>query len=234
MGADQLIPAGVQQFDALCGWVLEHATPTAVVLDVGAGDGDMDYPARLRPHVARIVGIDPSAGIWENDLVDERHQRTLEDHAVASADAYDLAVASYVLEHIEQPDTFLRALHDCLAPGGSAFLITPHLFHYFGLSAYTATRLHVDEWLLRRVRDEATVHDHHFRLQYKLNSRGRMRRAARAAGFSDVEFRLLDEPGIYQPYFPERLRQLPVMWSRAVHRFNAGSLSGTLLIRLQR
>jgi SAM-dependent methyltransferase len=234
MGADQLIPAGIQQFDALCSWVLEHATPDAVVLDVGAGDGDMDYPSRLRPHVARIVGIDPSAGIWDNTLLDERHQRSVEEHAAASTDRYDLAVASYVVEHIAQPDRFLRALHRCLAPGGSAFLITPHLFHYFGLSAYVATRLHVDEWLLHRVRDDQTLHDHHFPVQYRLNSRGRVRRAARAAGFTDVEFRVLDEPGIYQPYLPDRLRQLPVLWSRAVHRFNATGLGGTLLVRLQR
>jgi SAM-dependent methyltransferase len=184
--------------------------------------------------VSRIVGVDPSPGIWQNTLVDERHQCSLEEHAAVSPDAYDLAVASYVVEHIAQPDPFLRALHGCLVPGGSAFLVTPHLFHYFGLSAYVATRLHIDEWLLRRVRDEQTVHEHHFPVQYRLNSRGRIRRVARHAGFTDVEFRMLDEPGIYQPYLPARLRQLPVMWSRAVHRFNATGLGGTLLVRLQR
>jgi len=234
MPADQLIPAGVQQFDALCAWVLEHCPSGGTVLDVGAGDGDMDYPTRLRARAGRIVGIDPSSGIWQNELVDEQHQRTLEEHAATAPEPYDIAVASYVVEHIAEPERFLEALAACVKPGGSAFLITPHLFHYFGLSAWLANRAHVDEWLLHRIRDEQTLHDHHFPVQYRLNSSGRIRAAAATAGFRAVELRRLDEPGIYQPYFPARLRWLPVIWSRGVHRFHVPAAAGTLLIRLER
>jgi hypothetical protein len=107
------------------------------------------------------------------------------------------------------------------------------MFHYFGASAFVARRLHIDEWVVRRIRDHATLDDHHFRLQYRMNSRGRLTRLARRAGFRTFEFRMLDEPGIYQPYLPRQLDSISVAWSRMVHRLNAPGLAGTLLARLE-
>lgn len=230
--ATELVAEGVDQYDAFCAWVLESCEGSSAVLDVGAGDGALDYPARIRRHVASISGVDPSPRIWDNALLDERHHESLEQHAASHEARYDIAIASYVVEHIAQPRSFLAALRRCLAPGGSAFLLTPHLFHYFGASAYAATRLGVDERLLRMLRDEKTLHEHHFPVQYRLNTRRSIRRAAISTGFSAVSFRLLDEPGIYQPYLPERLRWFPVVWSRAVHRANAAALAGTMIARL--
>ena len=56
-----LVPSGVNQFDALQEMVAAYACPDSVVLDVGAGHGDRDYPTRLKSIVGRIVGVDPSA-----------------------------------------------------------------------------------------------------------------------------------------------------------------------------
>jgi hypothetical protein len=66
-----------------------------------------------------------------------------------------------------------------------------------------------------------------------MNSRGRLTRLARRAGFRTFEFRMLDEPGIYQPYLPRQLDPISVAWSRMVHRLNAPGLAGTLLARLE-
>jgi hypothetical protein len=131
------------------------------------------------------------------------------------------------------PAPFLVAIQWCLKPGGSAFVLTPHVLHYFGASALIAQRLHIDEWLLHRLRDEATLHDHHFPVQYRVNSRRRLTRLAREAGFRTVEFRTLDEAELYQPYFPRSLRPLPQLWSAMVHCLNAPTLAGTILARLE-
>ena len=228
-----LVPPAVHQFDALYEMIATYAGADSVVLDVGAGDGGRDYPARLRPIVGRIVGVDPSPVILANERVDERFQSTLEEFAPTHRRHFDLVVASYVVEHVSMPVTFLAAMHECLKPGGSAFIITPNVFHYFGAVAFIARRLHVDEWVVRHARDQATLHDQHFPVQYRMNSRGRLTRVARRAGFRSVEIRMLDEPGIYQPYFPERLRPIPVLWSKMVHRLDRPALAGTMLARLE-
>lgn len=226
-----LLSPDVDQFDALREMVATHADADSIVLDVGAGDGDRDYPTRLKAVVGRIVGVDPSPGILANERVDERFHTTLEEFAAAHRRQFDVAVACYVAEHVSTPLTFLAAIHECLRPGGSAFILTPNICHYFGASAWIAQRLHVDEWVVRHIRDQATLHDHHFPVQYRMNSRRRLTRFARRVGFRTVEFRMLDEPGIYQPYFPERLKRIPVLWSNMVHRLDTPGLAGTMLAR---
>jgi SAM-dependent methyltransferase len=232
-GESVLAARGADQFDVLHQMVAAHAGADSIVLDVGAGCGHQDYAGRLRPLVGHIVGVDPSPRILANHRLDERFQLTLEEFAPTHRHHFDVIVASYVLEHVSSPMPFLMAMRECLKPGGSAFILTPNTFHYFGASAYLARRLHIDEWVIRRIRDNATVDGHHFRLQYHMNSRRRLTRLALRAGFQTLEFRMLDEPGIYQPYLPRTLGVVPVVWSRLVHRLNAPGLAGTLLARLE-
>jgi SAM-dependent methyltransferase len=221
------------QFDVFHRMVAVHATADSIVLDVGAGCGRQDYAGRLKPIVGHLVGVDPSPRILTNHWLDERFQSTLEGFAPTHRHQFDIVVACYVVEHISSPMRFLVAMHECLKPGGSAFILTPNMFHYFGASAFIARRLHIDEWVVRRIRDHAALDDYHFRLQYRMNSRGRLTRFARRAGFRISEFRMLDEPGIYQPYLPRRLNSIPVLWSGMVHRLHAPGLAGTLLARLE-
>lgn len=228
-----LVPRASDQFDVFHQMVAAHAAPDAIVLDVGAGCGHQDYAGRLRPIVGHLVGVDPSPRILANRQLDERFQLTLEEFAPTHRHHFDVIVACYVVEHVPSPTRFLVAMHECLKPGGSAFIITPNMFHYFGASAFVAQRLHIDEWVVHHIRDRATLDDHHFRLQYRMNSRGRLTRFARRAGFRAVEFHMLDEPGIYQPYLPRQLDFIPASWSWMVHRLHAPGLAGTLLARLE-
>lgn len=227
-----LLPRASDQFDVLHEMIAAHTAADSVVLDVGAGSGHHDYAARLKPIVGHMVGVDPSPSILANQRMDERFRSTLEEFAPTHRQHFDVAVASYVVEHVSSPVSFLAAMRECLKPGGSAFILTPNVFHYFGASAFVARRLHVDEWVVRRIRDRATLHGHHVRVQYRMNSRGRLSRCALRAGFRTLEFRMLDEPGIYQPYLPKRLEPMPVFWSRVVHLLHAPGLAGTMLARL--
>jgi SAM-dependent methyltransferase len=234
IGKVSLAPPGHDQYALLEAWVRAHATAESLLLDIGAGDGDQPYPSNLAGSVARIVGIDPDAGIHRNERVHERVQASLEDFAATSAQRFDLAVAVYVVEHVVDPLAFASAMYRSLRPGGSAFLLTPSRWHYFGATALLARRLRVDEWLLSRRRDDAVLHEHHFPIQYRLNSRRAIHRVAGAAGFRSVEFQMIDEPGIYQPYFPAPLRAVPAWYSGRVHRHGWEGLAGTILARLEK
>jgi ubiquinone/menaquinone biosynthesis C-methylase UbiE len=74
-----LVPAGVHPYDALHEMIAAHARPDAVVLDVGAGDGDRAYPTHLKTITGRVVGVDPSDGILANERIDEGHQTSIEE-----------------------------------------------------------------------------------------------------------------------------------------------------------
>ena len=93
-------------------------------------------------------------------------------------------------------------MHGCLRPGGSTFVFTPHVLHYFGATALITQRLHLDEWLLHRLGEETILHEHGCPLQSRMNTRHRLTRLARRAGFRHFEFQMLDDPGLYEPYFP--------------------------------
>jgi len=228
-----LVPTGVHPYEALRAMVAAQIHPEALLLDIGAGAGNPDHATWIRAIEGRVVGIDPTVDVLTNQRLDERHQTTLEEFAPEHPQHFDIAVAGFVVEHVADPAAFLRAMHQCLKPGGSAFVLTPHVLHYFGTAALITQRLHIDEWLLHRLRDEATLHDHHCPLQYRMNTRHRLAHLARRAGFCDIEFRMLDEPELYEPYFPHMLRSLPAMWSTMVHRLGAPALAGTMLACLR-
>lgn len=101
---------------------LRHPVRTA--LEVGAGSGFL--VRELRSSIDEVVGIEPSVSFctWarENlqlDLV----QVGFEDYPVESR--WDLVLALDVIEHVTDPDLFMRALSRWLVPGGVALICTP-------------------------------------------------------------------------------------------------------------
>src|SRR5262249_36852288 len=132
----------------------------------------------------------------------------------------------------EWPLSFLRAVRSLLEPAGSCFGITPNLWHYFGLISAASARLGIEEALLRRVRPSDLVDTYHFPVKYRLNSLHRLTSVAIAAGFNAVEVRALEQSGMFETYFPDRLRWLPRRYSAAINRLGRPELFGTLIFRL--
>lgn len=228
------LPPTTDQYDAFCTWVEEVCGSVTRLLDIGAGDGDDDYACRLRPSVSCFVGVDPDPGIARNPCLDERHQLSLEQYAASGPAQFDVAVAVYVVEHVSEPATFLRAVRRCLKPGGSFFALTPNLWHYFGLLARLSGALRLDDELLRLVRvGKPDIHHvAHFPVRYRLNSVRAIGRHGEAAGFRRLELRHLDNPEVFQTYFPGRLGTLPRLYSNAAYRRHLDALLGTLLVKL--
>lgn len=222
------------QYAVLRDWVAALATAESTLLDIGAGDGDDDYTALVRPLVSRMVGVDPAAAPRSGSLLDEMHAQSIESFALGGHERFDLALAVYVVEHISDPGGFLTAARRCLRPGGSLFLVTPNLWHYFGLAAKASAILGVDDRLLALTRAAHPGHDHvgHFRVAYKMNSVASLARHAGAAGFQSLEVRHLENPSIFETYFPGRLAALPRLYSSALHLIGAKRAFGTLICRL--
>ncbi|XP_028636191.1 ubiquinone biosynthesis O-methyltransferase, mitochondrial [Grammomys surdaster] len=103
------------------------------ILDVGCGGGLLTEPlGRLG---ASVVGIDPVA---ENIKIAQHHKSfdpvldkriqykvcSLEEIVDESAELFDAVVASEVVEHVINLETFIQCCYQVLKPGGSLFITT--------------------------------------------------------------------------------------------------------------
>lgn len=253
------------QYAVLAAWVKEVASPTDELLDIGAGDGDDEYSSLIRPLVARFAGVDPDSRSQQNLALDDWHPTTIETFATqlrtgapgaggSEAPApFDLALAIYVAEHVDDPVAFLRAARSCLKSGGSLFVITPNLAHYFGAAAKTAMALRIDDRLLEALRRRQAQRGHsgrqhhahhqhdlgdpagraaHFPMSYKMNTVRALGLAAETAGFTALEVRHLENSAVFETYFPGRLSVIPRGYARVVHSLRVTAAFGTLICRL--
>jgi SAM-dependent methyltransferase len=227
------LPPQTQQFRELLEWIdTTHPGPISV-LDVGGGGGFYDFPSALRGRARRMVGVDPDPGVLERPWLDEGRQALVEDYAMATEERFDVALCVYVLEHVEAPGPFLEAVRSRLEPGGSCFGVTPNLWHYFGLASAAAARAGIEDWLLHRLRPAELIEAYHSPVRYRCNTIRRLRSTALDAGFRAAEFRVLEQAGMFETYFPPPLRWAPRGYSRMINRYAHPELFGTLLFRLR-
>jgi 2-polyprenyl-6-hydroxyphenyl methylase / 3-demethylubiquinone-9 3-methyltransferase len=100
------------------------------VLDVGCGGGLLSEAMAQRG--ADVTGIDLAPMTIEvaelhalESGVPVRYMReSAETHALHSAGTYDTVVCMEMLEHVPEPASVLRALHDLARPGGDIFVST--------------------------------------------------------------------------------------------------------------
>jgi SAM-dependent methyltransferase len=212
-------------------WVAQSTPKGAAVLNVGGGcNASGRFPA-IHHRARKLVAIDPSARVFRNNDADECHRATLEDFSDDHAGAFDVAFAVFVMEHVTDPTAFVDAAAHVLKPGGVFMAITLNRWHYFGLSTWAASRLGLDEWLLRQVRDPQDVDRYHFRTEYRINSIRSTSKHLQRAGFSSVEFRMWDLPEMYAPYLPGRLKGFATAWNKAAYRIGHPSLMGHLTFK---
>ena len=107
--------------------------PHASVLDAGCGDGRFLELLRRRVPDLDLVGADYSPSPLETakarGFTVER--ANFEVALPFPDDRFDLINAAQVLEHLYNPDFFLRELHRILREGGGLVLSTPNLCAWF-------------------------------------------------------------------------------------------------------
>lgn len=213
------------------------------LLEIGSGDGDDAYFSLVRPFFSRMEGVDPDPAGADHRGLDARHEFTIEEFAAGGEghERFDAALAVYVVEHVADPVAFFSAIRSCLRPGGSVFGITPNLWHYFGLVAKGAAVLGLEDRLLGALQSAHVGHSahtaghghsaRHFPVAYRANSVPALRLAGGAAGYSSLEIRHLDNPAVFEMYFPGRTVAFPRGYSRLVNQLALPALFGTMIFR---
>jgi SAM-dependent methyltransferase len=154
------------------------------VLDVGCGRGAIaPFPWEAYPSV-KLWGIDPDPTAVENPHLEAFTLMTPNANWEIPSGTVDLAIARYVLEHVEDPVAFFRNLSRVLKPGGKFIFLTPNRWHPAMIASH---------WLPYGIKQRilaltkrADPHDV-FPTCYLLNSASAVARAVRRCGLEISE-----------------------------------------------
>ena len=150
MPSDSVVAAEVAQFDALAArwwdrtgpmaplhamnalrvdWACRHIKSGCAILDIGCGAGIASEALALRGH--DVTGIDAAAEVIAAAEAHALGQSLQLSYRVATAEAllaegarFDAITALEVIEHVAQPQEFVRTLAGLLSPGGVLILST--------------------------------------------------------------------------------------------------------------
>lgn len=164
-------------------------TPQTRLLDAGCGEANLvdDYVGRAQ----LVAGIDryvqPIRETIEIDAVAESDITAIP----FAADSFDVVMSSWVLEHLEQPQTVFSEIARVLKPGGSFLFITPNAYNYL-------------IWLRRMVPNRVSTpvvdtiydrgEDYIFPTRYLANTRRSIDRYLIPLGFTCSRFEYVSDP----------------------------------------
>ncbi len=200
--------------------------PDSVVLDIGCGRNKVksEDPVlarralyNLRGLGQKVIGIDPDDVAAHNPLIDEFRKITDFNHWPVEDASIDVAYSDFVVEHVENIDSYFSECHRVLKPGGYLCLRTPNVLSYFGIvSRLIPDRYHAK--VAAKVQTERAAVDV-FPTFYRCNTIGKMRRTLRRFGFDACVCGHEAEPQYFS--FSKVLYWLATVHQRwAPHRFN--------------
>jgi len=204
------------------------------VLDIGCGG---ELPAALEifeGQFGTLDGVDPSPAVMSHPLLERRWQGAFETSAVP-ADAYDLAYAYNVLEHIADPRPFFEKVFSALKPGGVFVGLTPNAGHPFAVLSRSIELLGLKGFARARIgRSEETgemaVND--YPAYYRSNSPRAIRQAIHGLGFRRATYYYF--PCLqWDTYFPRVLRWAPRLYDYVLGT-RVSSLMQIFIVQLEK
>jgi SAM-dependent methyltransferase len=195
--------------------VIEECARTARpsrVLDIGCGKGielNLDLTRKIAKACDELYGIEPDTGIVPPEGVFTTYEHALMETSKVEPGSVNVAYSFMVMEHVQDPGAYMKAVYKALRPGGSYMFMTINANHYFALLAGTARSIRIDEMALRAIRGKAEVESYHYPTAYKVNSPRSIGRVARELGFEEPTYAFMEQHGP-TPYFRGPLK--PVLW----------------------
>jgi SAM-dependent methyltransferase len=122
---------------------------TAKILEIGSGLGYLTYSLRCEHY--DIIGIDVSTTAIEEAIKrfgDYYLCADLFDYAQQHAASYDVVILTEVIEHVENPLDFIKAIKLLLNSGGHAIITTPNKTFYSSEVVWGTEHPPVHSWWL--------------------------------------------------------------------------------------
>lgn len=163
-------------------WITEQINlENQIVLDVGCGGGILTEVLALKG--AHVTGIDAASEVIQvakqhaedAKLIIQYEHITVEEFAKTHAQSFDVITCMELLEHVPDPEAFLKILATLLKPGGKILLSTINRNPKAYLLAVVMTE-YVLRWLPKG------THDYE-----KFIQPSELAGYLRAAGFSDIQ-----------------------------------------------
>lgn len=197
----------------------------AAVLDVGCGGG-FDDSVELQFDIGKEAGlfwgVEPDPEVIHQPVFDDIHNCGFEDAPLAN-DSVDLAYATFVLEHIENPAAFWNQLLRILRPGGIFWGFTMDRRHYFSWTSMILEAMRVKDTYLRLIQGPQQYEN--YPTFYRCNTPRAIR--SQTTAFSRTDCWSWNRVGQLDHYVPRVLRPL----SHTLDRLElACRLPGSLLI----
>lgn len=212
-------------------WLLNGIPSNGQVLNVGAGPTPETF-RQIRGRVGRLIGVDFDPSVLTNTDLDDAY--VTNGIVMPFPDAtFDAAYSDWTLEHVERPVDFLREVHRVLKPRACFWSRTTNRLHYVTtISAYTPAWFH--HLIANRVRRLPPGTHTPWPTRYRMNTAGRLVRAARRAGFDEVEVRAVESEPAYLMFHPAAFL-IGVAYERLVNsRDWLSPFRSTLLVRMRR
>lgn len=164
--------------------LIQKKGSSATVLDIGCGEGigrNKPMQHELRKVAGQYWGVEPDGEVEIEPGLFDRVERDLLEDAKLPENSVDVAYSFMVMEHVMDPDGFLKEIERVLKPGGVFVFATPNKHHMFGFCAYWADKLGIADFILGLIHKKDTL-EHHYPLAYKINTAKQIRARAAAAG----------------------------------------------------
>jgi len=205
------------------------------VLDIGCGQGFSRQPGFqrvIRGFADEYVGIEPDASVEPAaGVFDSVEHAVLEASALPDA-SIDVAYSFWVMEHVEDPTRFFRAIERVLKPGGTYLFVTLNLHHWFARLSQLADLTGMEDFLLRTF--GGTPVESHYETFYRANSRRSIETAAREAGLSTPDIAYLEVFNAAQGYMGGPLRPFWYLFQIPRRIFHRPESLGTLFVRVRK